>query len=1258
MFSVVLLQSISTDKTIKPIVEIPFMDESFQKTFIGFEGEGVYKKAQLYGITTNNTIKKIPNFEFTLPKEDTNYFVSGLYGDISGEGQDDFILILTNPNSGTRIYTWTVDQNMQFSRLAKPYKIKNNQTESYPTSSMLSTIYPDKDKEIVISFGSPDRKTIILDYIGELKQTETIGKNFLANLAGPIILRTTDTNKDNLEDIYLLNNGSKIVESSYVSPTREKEETKIKEFKERVLDLFFYNTNNNVEKIFLLQNNKLFFEKWNKEIDISFKKPKKILTINNNILSIINKEGQIQHYEIKNKDKTIIKKNLITPIFKNKSFKTVHSLLLKDQKTVLLSHDQQSEILLQPLYYNIEKEEEKPKNKNIEKKENKTTEQEEILFPNTKEEEKSIVIKEEKKEEKEEKTIIKGPEKEPIIQQKILLTNDTIYVNINQKTNIQINLKPNYIFLDLKTKEKPPEMEFNIKEQSFEWVPNNKDLGFHKLQYEITYNKNLGMKKEEVDGALQITNETQKIKEIKNHTVFVNAPPSISTEKNNYKTHAEHQLSIPLIIKDKNKEQQLKITYSFKNGANKKLTNDSFLWKPKNTDFGEHKIKFFVFDGMLYDSTTAFIEVDTLKQEIINQNLITTTVNEEFIYQIPHEKQTKHTVIRGPQNLRISDEGEIHWIPINIQLGLNKITIETKGNNETYNYNMEIFVNAPPIISYRPNDVEFIAHNDTFNFQLQSFDQNEKQQLFWSLLKGPEKMKLNNAQITWPGEQLDYIKYTIELTDTIDNNIFHGKVYVNKPPALINDLPKYITLGETLNHPLKTKEENKTNPLNGKNEKHTKIKLLKKPKKMEMVNENIVWTPAINDIGEHEATLEISDGISTQETTFNIFVNDIPQITSTDSLRVQAGDTLKHILKAKDLNQNTNLIYSIRSNLKNMMLNAQSGEITWAPTIEDLGEHQISVNVTDGINPQKNNQTINIFVYTLPKFIQTPPQESYVNVEYNHSISAEDGFGKNEPGKDVYITIKHKSLENLLFNQENYSLSMVPTIEQTGSHEINLELKDNYGNTISKTFPINVLISPCESADSANYIKTEKLETKVKQYEKVIKIIESPQATIDTLYSINYNKRDLRKQKRQERRNKRKAKRLKQEPVFQDTLFVTEYDTIYNIQTDTLYNKIIEPKIIKEKKEINTQKENKTIKVEIEEEIKKPTVATKKETIVINKTETVLIDIKQELPPLPPGQKVHYKNNFEKQKWGQEGIKKTQKTKLETTLTNYKKGWK
>ena len=142
---VVFPQSILTTKTIKPIVQIPSVDDRHRVSFIGFEGNGIYKKAQLYAVTKENRLKQLPNFQFVLPEEDTNYFVSGHLGDITGEGMQDFVLILTNPNSGTKVYTWSIDSNNMFSRLSKPFLIKTNQTESYPTTSALGTFYPDKD---------------------------------------------------------------------------------------------------------------------------------------------------------------------------------------------------------------------------------------------------------------------------------------------------------------------------------------------------------------------------------------------------------------------------------------------------------------------------------------------------------------------------------------------------------------------------------------------------------------------------------------------------------------------------------------------------------------------------------------------------------------------------------------------------------------------------------------------------------------------------------------------------------------------------------------------------------------------------------------------------------------------------------------------------------------------------------------------------------------------------------------------------------
>ena len=88
--------------------------------------------------------------------------------------------------------------------------------------SFLSMIYPDKDKELVISFGSPDRKVIVLDYSEKMQQKETIGKEFLSNLAGLVVMEKTDINEDGLDDIYLMNNGSRKLETTRLSPDRKK----------------------------------------------------------------------------------------------------------------------------------------------------------------------------------------------------------------------------------------------------------------------------------------------------------------------------------------------------------------------------------------------------------------------------------------------------------------------------------------------------------------------------------------------------------------------------------------------------------------------------------------------------------------------------------------------------------------------------------------------------------------------------------------------------------------------------------------------------------------------------------------------------------------------------------------------------------------------------------------------------------------------------------------------------------------------------
>ena len=93
-----------------------------------------------------------------------------------------------------------------------------------------------------------------------------------------------------------------------------------------------------------------------------------------------------------------------------------------------------------------------------------------------------------------------------------------------------------------------------------------------------------------------------------------------------------------------------------------------------------------------------------------------------------------------------ASEGEIEWIPISTQLGFNEVVIAVVEEKQSYIYGLKIFINSSPIISYSPDNTEYIELGETFTFQLQSFDENDNQKLFWDLTEKPETMELNKQE--------------------------------------------------------------------------------------------------------------------------------------------------------------------------------------------------------------------------------------------------------------------------------------------------------------------------------------------------------------------------------------------------------------------------------------------------------------------------------------------------------------------------------
>jgi hypothetical protein len=380
---------------------------------------------------------------------------------------------------------------------------------------------------------------------------------------------------------------------------------------------------------------------------------------------------------------------------------------------------------------------------------------------------------------------------------------------------------------------------------------------------------------------------------------------------------------------------------------------------------------------------------------------------------------------------------------------------------------------------------------------------------------------------------------------------------------------------------------------------------------------------------------------------------------------VQVGDTLRHILQAEDKNTNPILTYSIRSELKDLMLNAQTGEIIWIPEKADLGLQEITVNVTDGFSIHSEGKKIQILVYSLPKIITEISTESFVNIEYTHLIEAQDGFGNIEPNKDFFIVLDSTTFSNISFEKEKSLLTLIPRIEEIGIQKIVFSLTDNFNNIIKKEYSINVIISPCETEETT---ETEEMAAELADQESETKrkkgwhpFNEDWRKTKDKFLWKQwepFNNEQNPKQKNT--KNSQIAESLK------DTLFVTEYDTIYQTLIDTVYKKTRAPKSIKVSKHEQIEGVDDLLPTEtfIEEkpsmldQKENPMKVIKKETTIIDNIEIVVLE--SPLPTLPPpdGQKVNYQPDFEEQKWGKEAISKTQKTEVESEQQNYKKSWK
>ena len=122
---------------------------------------------------------------------------------------------------------------------------------------------------------------------------------------------------------------------------------------------------------------------------------------------------------------------------------------------------------------------------------------------------------------------------------------------------------------------------------------------------------------------------------------------------------------------------------------------------------------------------------------------------------------------------------------------------------------------------------------------------------------------------------LDNILYTIELNDGIDRDVFNGVLYINSTPEFEEIPDEYIELGDTLSYLLTARDINKEKAFFPGEKNRLYYSLLNSPTEAIIDQSNhLVWVPKIENLGENNFIIEVTDSIATSQQKFTIFVND------------------------------------------------------------------------------------------------------------------------------------------------------------------------------------------------------------------------------------------------------------------------------------------------------------------------------------------------------------------------------------------------
>ena len=149
---------------------------------------------------------------------------------------------------------------------------------------------------------------------------------------------------------------------------------------------------------------------------------------------------------------------------------------------------------------------------------------------------------------------------------------------------------------------------------------------------------------------------------------------------------------------------------------------------------------------------------------------------------------------------------------------------------------------------------------------------------------------------------------------------------------------------------------------------------------------------------------------------------------------------------------NDTLTYSLLEAPADMTIDPVTGEIRWITTTEDIGEHPVTIEVTDGVDGSDQQSFTLVVTNSLPAISTDPITSTEVGRLYGYDVGAIDPT----PSDEMTFSLL-ESPTAMTINARTGVINWIPALVDIGTHPIKLRVEDPTGGMDQQSYTLEVV---------------------------------------------------------------------------------------------------------------------------------------------------------------------------------------------------------